>query len=92
LTQWINDNTAEAQRTLNAELKAEMGKPVSEDTLTNAWRRLEFTYDPVSASLLKSAADAHRIGFLKTKPDLSRIYTLELLNKELRERKLPEVK
>lgn len=92
LTQWIKDNTAEAQRTLNAELKAEMGKPVSEDTLTNAWRRLEFTCDPVSASLLKSAADAHRIGFLKMKPDLSRIYTLDLLNKELRERKLPEVK
>jgi len=92
LTQWIKDNTVEAQATLNAELKAEMGKAVSEVTLTNAWRRLEFTYDPVSASLLKSAADAHRIGFLKTKPELSRIYSLDLLNKELRERKLPEVK
>jgi NitT/TauT family transport system substrate-binding protein len=92
LTQWIKDNPAEAQTTLNAELKAEMGKAVSEVTLTNAWRRLEFTYDPVSASLLKSAADAHRIGFLKTKPELSRIYALDLLNQELRERKLPEVK
>ncbi len=92
LTQWIKDNTAEAQQTLNAELKAEMGKPVAESTLTNAWRRLEFTYDPVSTSLLKSAADAHRIGFLKTEPKLSRIYALELLNTELRGRKLPEVK
>lgn len=92
LTQWIKDNTAEAQQTLNKELKAEMGRGISGDTLTNAWRRLEFTYDPISASLLKSAADANRIGFLKTKPELSRIYSLDLLNAELRGRKLPEVK
>jgi len=92
LTQWIKDNAAEAQQTLNKELKAEMGRGISEETLTNAWRRLEFTYDPVSASLLKSAADAHRIGFLKTEPKLSRIYSLESLNAELHGRKLPEVK
>lgn len=92
LTQWINEHKTEAQQVLNTELKAEMGRGISDDTLTNAWRRLEFTYDPVSASLLKSAADAHRIGFLKTKPELSRIYALDLLNTELRGRKLSEVK
>ena len=92
LTQWIKDNPAEAQRTLNEELKAEMGRALSEVTLTNAWRRLEFTSDPVSASLLKSAADAQRVGFLRKAPELSRIYQLDLLNAVLRERKLPEVK
>lgn len=92
LTQWIKDHATEAQQTLNQELRAEMGRGVSAETLTNAWRRLEFTYDPVSTSLLKSAADANRIGFLKTKPELSRIYALDLLNTELRGRKLPEVK
>ena len=92
LTQWIQANPAEAQRTLNAELKAEMGRGISEVTLTNAWRRLEFTADPVSASLLKSAADAQRVGFLRKAPELANIYQLDLLNAALRERKLPEVK
>ena len=58
----------------------------------SAWKRLEITYDPVSASLVKSAEDAYSIGFLKKKPDLSRIYELKLLNEVLRERGLPEVK
>ncbi len=92
LTQWIKDHPAEAQQTLNAELKAEMGKAISEATLTNAWRRLEFTCDPVRASLLKSAADAQRVGFLRKAPELAGIYELDLLNAALRERKLPEVK
>mgnify|MGYP003330567951 CR=1 FL=1 len=60
LTQWINDHPAESQQALNDELKAEMGRALSTDTLTNAWRRLEFTPDPVRASLLKSAEDARR--------------------------------
>ncbi len=92
LTQWIQEHPAEAQRTLNAELKAEMGRGLAEDTLTNAWRRLEFTCDPVRASLLKSAAAAQRVGFLRQKPELGRIYELDLLNAALRERKLPELK
>ena len=41
---------------------------------------------------MKSAEDAYRIGFLKTKPDLSRIYNLKLLNDVLREKGLAEVK
>lgn len=92
LTQWIQTHPAEAQRAVIAELKAEMGSPMAEETISNAWRRLEFTYDPVRSSLLKSAEDAHSIGFLKTKPELERIYVLNPLNAALRERQLPEVK
>ena len=77
---------------LNEELKAEMGRAISDAILTNAWRRLEFTHDPVRASLLKSAADAQRVGFLRRAPELSRLYDLDLLNASLREHKLPEVK
>ena len=43
-------------------------------------------------SLVKSAEDAHRIGFIKDKPDLARIYDLRLLNDVLREKGLAEVK
>jgi NitT/TauT family transport system substrate-binding protein len=92
LTKWINDHPDEAKRILNEEIAAETTKALPQATLDSAWKRLEITYDPVSASLLKSAEDAHRVGFLKAKPDLSRIYDLKLLNEVLREKGLAEVK
>lgn len=92
LTQWIHDHPEEAKRILNAEIREETTQALPTATLDKAWQRLEITYDPVRASLLKSAADAHRIGFLKDRPDLSRIYDLRLLNEVLRQRGLPEVK
>jgi NitT/TauT family transport system substrate-binding protein len=91
LTRWINQNPEEAKRILNAEMKAETTKALPQQTLDAAWKRLELTHDPVRASLLKSAEDAHRIGFLREPPDLSRIYDLKLLNEVLREKGLPEV-
>jgi NitT/TauT family transport system substrate-binding protein len=92
LTQWINAHPDEAKKVLNDEIKAETTKALPQETLNRAWQRLELTHDPVRASLLKSAEDAHRIGFLKEPPDLSRIYDLKLLNEVLRQRGLPEVK
>jgi len=91
LTEWINKDPDEAKKILNAEIKAETTKAIPMATLDSAWKRLELLYDPVSKSLLKSAEDAYRIGFLKEKPELSRIYDLKLLNDVLREKKLPEV-
>jgi len=92
LTKWINEHPDEAKRILNEEIKAETTKAIPQATLDSAWKRLEITYDPVSASLLKSAEDAYRIGFVKEKPDLSRIYDLRLLNDVLRDKGLTEIK
>jgi NitT/TauT family transport system substrate-binding protein len=92
LTQWIRQHPDEAKKILNEEIKAETTKALAPATLDNAWQRLELTYDPIRASLLESAADAHRIGFLKDKPDLSRIYDLDLLQQVLREKGLPEIR
>lgn len=92
LTKWINEHPDEAKRILNDEIKAETTKAIPQTTLDSAWKRLEITYDPVSASLLKSAEDAYRIGFVKEKPDLSHIYELGLLNNVLREKGLAEIK
>jgi len=92
LTKWINDHPDEAKRILNDELKAETTKSLPQATLDSAWKRLEVTYDPISASLIKSAEDAYRIGFLREKPDLSHIYDLKLLNETLRDKGLTEIK
>jgi NitT/TauT family transport system substrate-binding protein len=92
ITDWIRQNTVEAQRLLNEEIKVETGRSLSPAVLERAWGKLELTHDPISASLLKSAADAFTIGFLKESPDLSRIYDLNLLNQTLREKKLAGVR
>jgi NitT/TauT family transport system substrate-binding protein len=92
LTQWIQAHPDEAQRVLNEELKAETSRALPQETLQGAWRRLEFTCDPVRQSLFKSADDAYRVGFLKEKPALEKIYVLEPLKSALRARQLPEVK
>ena len=91
LTEWIGQNAEAAKRLLNEEIKAETTRGLAPEILDAAWRRLEITYDPIRASLLKSAEDAHRIGFIREKPDLSRIYDLKLLNEVLKEKGLKEI-
>jgi NitT/TauT family transport system substrate-binding protein len=92
LTEWINKNPEEAKKVLNDEIKAETSKALPQQTLDSAWKRLELTYDPIRGSLLKSADDAHRIGFIRQKPELSLIYELKLLNEVLAKKNLPEVR
>jgi NitT/TauT family transport system substrate-binding protein len=53
---------------------------------------MSITYDPISASLFKSAEAAYAAGFLKDKPNLSGIYDLTLLNGVLKEKGFPPVK
>ena len=92
LTRWIQDNPDEAKRILNEELKAETTKPLAPAILDAAWKRITLTHYPIRASLLQSANDAHRIGFLREKPDLLRIYELRFLNEVLKEKNLPEIR
>ena len=92
LTDWIQKHSFEAKAVFNEEIKAETTKALAEQLLDRAWSKIELTDDPVRSSLLKSAEAAHRIGFLREKPDLSRIYDLNLLNEVLREKGRPEVK
>lgn len=91
LTDWINSNAEEAKKIFNDEIKAETTRALPKETLDAAWKRLEITHDPIKASLLKSAEDAHRIGFIKEKPNLSRIYELNPLNEVLKEKGLKPV-
>ena len=91
VTQQINSNKTTAAKTLNAELKKETGKALAESVILRAMDRVEFTWDPVAASLRKSAERAHRIGFLRTEPDLKGLLSLELLNEVLKERGLQMV-
>jgi NitT/TauT family transport system substrate-binding protein len=88
-TQRINANKEEAVKAFNTELKKITGQTIPEDVLQQSLTRLEFTYDPIQQSLYKSAEDAFKLGFLgDTKPDLSNIFDLNILNKILKEKAL----
>jgi NitT/TauT family transport system substrate-binding protein len=88
-TIWINNNKDQAAQVFNDQLEKLTGKTIPIDEFQNAFSRLEITYDPVKESLYKSANDAFELGFLgDTKPDLSNIYDLTLLNEVLNEKKL----
>src|ERR687892_1348071 len=86
-TEWINSHKEEAIKAFNVELKKITGQIIPEDQLRGALARLELTYDPIKLSLFQSANSAFDIGFLgKTRPDLSGIYDLKLLNGVIAER------
>lgn len=91
VTQQINADKKAAAVILNQEMKKETGKALPEGVISRAMERVEFTWDPISSSLRKSAEDAHRVGFLKSRPNLDRIYSLNLLNEVLKEQNLPPV-
>src|SRR5205814_3772384 len=90
-TKKLNEDRAEAARILNAQLKVETGKALQDETIKRALGRVEFTWDPVPASLYKGAEEAHRIGYIRTEPKLDGIYALNLLNDVLKEENLPVI-
>ena len=90
-TIWINSHKSEAMELFNKQLKAMTGNIIQPDELKQAWSRIEFTYDPIKSSLLKSADDALKLGFLRTQPNLTGIYDLTLLNTVLEQKGLQPI-
>ncbi|MBM3890927.1 MAG: hypothetical protein FJ388_17590 [Verrucomicrobia bacterium] len=73
LTAWLAQNSAEAQKLVQAELAAETRREMPAELLSGAWQRLRFTTDIKRAELEKLVADAQRVGFLPGKADVSRL-------------------
>jgi NitT/TauT family transport system substrate-binding protein len=91
VTQKINSDKKAAAAILNEQLKKETGKAVRDDVLQQAMSRVEFAWDPVTASLKKEADAAFETGFVKQRPELSGIYSLQTLNDVLKEKQLDPV-
>jgi NitT/TauT family transport system substrate-binding protein len=81
---FVNENPAEAQQIVNAEIEKFTTKKLSEELLTSAWKNLAFTVDPIATSLKESADDAIAEGLLKDPGDLAGLYDLTYLNSILR--------
>jgi len=83
---FITANPDKSQRDV-ADLIAKIsGKPMKESVIQAAWKQLEFTVDPVSASILGGAQHAFEVGVLKKEPRLKGLVDLTLLNALLKER------
>jgi NitT/TauT family transport system substrate-binding protein len=89
VTERINADKAAAAVVLNEQIKRETGKALKEEVIQKAMTRVEFTWDPLCASLKQSAEASHRIGFIREEPALAGIYALTLLKDILKEKNLP---
>jgi len=82
--QYISSNPDSAENIVNSEIKRITGKSLSSKEITDAFTKLDITYDPLASSLMTSADRAYALGFLGTsKPNLSGIYDLGPLNQVL---------
>ncbi len=74
LTDWINAHPEEAKKLLNQQFEKVMYKKIDADILDSAWKRVQFTTDPMQASVKTQAENAYKLGFLKKKPDLKGLF------------------
>jgi NitT/TauT family transport system substrate-binding protein len=90
--QWILSNPDSAKTITNSEIKRITGKGMVAAELDTAWTNLDITYDPLTSSLYMSADRAFSLGFLgSSKPSLTGIYNLGLLNSVLSSKGLATV-
>jgi NitT/TauT family transport system substrate-binding protein len=85
----LNADREAAARLISEEIKRETAAAIPLAIVRSALNRVEFSWEPLPSALAKAAADAHRVGFLPSDPDLSRIWELSLLRDVLREKGLP---
>jgi sulfonate transport system substrate-binding protein len=77
LTDWIQQNAAEAQRLVAIELMAETRAKMSDQLIANAWKRIVLTNEIKRDALEKFVINAKAAGFLRDVPDLGRLLATE---------------
>jgi NitT/TauT family transport system substrate-binding protein len=80
---WIKANPDAAKAAANQQLAVDSGKALPAKVLDPAWKSIQFTDDPLAATLDTEAQHAVKAGLLKD-PQLDGIYDLTLLNKVLK--------
>jgi NitT/TauT family transport system substrate-binding protein len=88
-TMRLNADREAAATLITAEIKRETAAAIPLAIVRSALNRVEFSWEPLPSALTKAAADAHRVGFLPSEPDLSGIWELGPLRDVLREKGLP---
>ncbi|MEV0257311.1 aliphatic sulfonate ABC transporter substrate-binding protein [Streptomyces sp. NPDC050732] len=76
---WIDAHPRAAKAAANQQLAADAGKALPRQVLDPAWKSIDFTDDPLAATLRTQAGHAVKAGLLDA-PDLAGIYDLTPLN------------
>ena len=74
LTDWIVKNPDEAQRLIKAELLEETKSDMTPELIAAAWKRIVFTGETPRASVETFVQNSVKAGFIKTAPDLSKLF------------------
>src|SRR2546423_4851826 len=74
LTDWIAKNPDEAQRLIKAELLEETKSDMTPQVIAAAWKRIVFASETPRASVEKFMQNSVKAGFIKTAPDLSKLF------------------
>jgi len=78
----LNAQPVEAQRVANDALASLTGKRLADQVVSSAWSHMQFTNDPLAASVRASADHAQKVGLL-ARVDLRGMTDLSLLNELL---------
>ncbi len=90
--QYINNNLPQAEQLANQQIKKISGKALPADVLARSFSQLTITYDPLASTVLQASNNAYALGDLgTTKPDLSNLFSLDLLNSVLSSKGLKTV-
>jgi NitT/TauT family transport system substrate-binding protein len=74
LTDWIIKNPDEAQRLIKTELFEETKSDMSQEVIASAWKRIVLTAEVPRASVETFMQNSVRAGFIKTAPDLTKLF------------------
>ncbi len=82
VTQWIQEHPAQARASAGREIQKITTKGLPDRILTEAWKRLDFTTDPIPASLSAMAESAYALGLLgREQPDVRGLVDLQYLDR-----------
>jgi len=74
LTDWMAKNPDEAQKMIKAELLEETRSDMAPDLIAQSWKRIAFTSETPRASVESFVQNSIKTGFIKTAPDLSKLF------------------
>lgn len=74
LTDWMLKNPDEAQTLIKAELLVETRSDMAAELIAQSWKRITFTAEPPRASIESFLQNSLKTGFIKTAPDLAKLF------------------
>jgi NitT/TauT family transport system substrate-binding protein len=90
-SKYINSDKSAAEAAANSELATLSGKSLKPSVLSASFAQITFTNDPIAPSLAADAQHAVAVGLLTPVKNLSSLYDLAPLNKELAAEGQPQV-